>query len=106
MFIEVHVFLLEVKHQDIIVKFKSHAARYKFFNHKKSLKNNKVHSNLTPKRSKLLFDARSVIERFGRVHFVFADIIVIRRNSLARLHDIVTGLVTDGRVARILVKNL
>ena len=62
------------KHQDIIVKFKSHAARYKFLNHKKSLKNNKVHSYLTPKRSKLLFDARSVIERFDRVHFVFADI--------------------------------
>ena len=31
------------KHQDIVVKFKSHAAQYKFINRRKSLKNKKNH---------------------------------------------------------------
>ena len=62
------------KHQDIIVKFKSHAARYKVYNGRKSLKNRKINPNLTKKRGKLMYDARLIIENIEKVHFIFADI--------------------------------
>ena len=50
------------KHQDIIVRFKSHSSRYKVFHKRKTLKHVSISANLTKNRSKLLFDAIQVSE--------------------------------------------
>lgn len=62
------------KQQDIIVRFKSHAARYKVFNNRKTLKNfKKIRPKLTHRRGKLLYDASLLIENVDNVDFVLAN---------------------------------
>ena len=64
------------KHQDIIVRFKSHSARYKLYSKRKTLKNVKVSPNLTKKRSKLLYDAVELTKNIENDDwgFVYANI--------------------------------
>ena len=50
------------KHQDIIVRFKSHSSRYKVFDKRKSIKDVSISANLTKARSKLLFEAIQLSE--------------------------------------------
>ena len=64
------------KHQDVIVRFKSHSSRYKVFNKRKSLKNIRISPNLTQTRSKMLAEAVELIkEKIYRDDwgFVFAN---------------------------------
>ena len=62
------------KQQDIIVRFKSHSARYKVFNHRKTLKHyKKIRPKLTQRRGKLLYDASLLVENIESVDFVLAN---------------------------------
>ena len=63
------------KHQDVIVRFKSHSARYKVFNKRKSAKNHRISPNLTKTRSALLAEAVNFTkEKIGDDWgFVFAN---------------------------------
>ena len=61
------------KMQDIIIKFKSHAARYAVFNERKKAKNIKIAPNLNKRRGKLLYDAGQLTVNASNVNFVFAD---------------------------------
>ena len=63
------------KHQDIIVRFTSHSARYAVFNKRKSLRNVRISPNLTKTRGNLLADAISLTQNIERENwgFVFAN---------------------------------
>ena len=61
------------KTQDIIIKFKSHAARYSVYNERKKVRNIKIAPNLTKHRGNLLFDAAQAMKDSPKVNFVFAD---------------------------------
>ena len=73
------------KKQDIIIRFKSHAAKEAFYKARKSLpptrNNTKIRPSLSPNQKTLLHEAQSVIEEFHLAHehinppeFVFANI--------------------------------
>ena len=62
------------KNQDIIVRFKSHASRYKVFNSRKTTKKVNIRPNLTPSRGKLLFEANELISSVDEVDFAYADL--------------------------------
>ena len=62
------------KDQDVIVRFKSHSARYSVFNARKKTKNYNIRPNLTPSRSKLLHEATEILANVNEVNFAFADI--------------------------------
>ena len=63
------------KRQEVIIKFKSHSNRYKFFNRRKNLpKDYRIQPALTKYRERLLFKAQKLIEGIPCVDFVFADI--------------------------------
>ena len=49
------------KSQDIIIRFKSHSARYEVFSKRKSLRNKKARANLTPRREQLLYEAKLLV---------------------------------------------
>lgn len=61
------------KTQDIIVRFKSHAARYKVYDERKKSKSTKIRPNLTKQRGQLLYIASKFVEELDPVHFVFAN---------------------------------
>ena len=62
------------KNQDVIVRFKSHSARYTVFNARKKTNNHNIRPNLTPFRSKLLHEATEITSNVNEVNFAFADI--------------------------------
>ena len=62
------------KVQDVIIRFKSHYARYKVYNERKKAKNIKIHANLTKKRGKLLFEASDATKEIERVDFCYSNI--------------------------------
>ena len=62
------------KTQDIIIRFKSHHARYSVIKERKKAKNMKVSPNLTKRRASLLYDASQVLENIEGVNFPFANI--------------------------------
>ena len=62
------------KIQDVIVRFKSHSSRYRVYNARKKSQNIKIMANLTPARSKLLYEANQLVENIDQVHFVFSDV--------------------------------
>ena len=59
--------------QDVIIRFKSHSARYRVYNERKKLKIYKIAANLTKNRGKVLYDAVQFTEKVEQVHFVYAD---------------------------------
>ena len=63
------------QHQDVIVRFKSHSARYSVFKKRKSAKNHRIAPNLTKTRSALLAEAANFTkEKIGDDWgFVFAN---------------------------------
>ena len=61
------------KTQDIIVRFKSHAARYDVYEARKKATNLKIRPNLTKRRGDLLYRASKLVEGAEEVHFVFAN---------------------------------
>ena len=73
-------------HQDIIVRFKSHSARYAVYNKRKSLPNIRISPNLTKKRGKLLSNAVELTENIQTNDwgFVFAN---SHGDLLVRLKD-------------------
>ena len=62
------------KHQNIIVRFRSHSSRYSVFSQKKKLRNLKIGPNLTTTRNKLLSEAINFVDSIEEVNFVYADI--------------------------------
>ena len=60
------------KKQDIIIRFKSHAAKEAFYKARKSLpptrNNTKIRPSLSPNQKTLLHEAQSVIEEFHLAH--------------------------------------
>ena len=62
------------KKQDVIIKFKTHAARYAVYDVRKKERSAKFLPNLTKRRGKLLFDALKICEDHDKVNFVYADI--------------------------------
>ena len=62
------------KMQNVIVRFKSHFARYAVYNERKKAKNIKISTNLTKRRGKLLFDVSNAVKEVGNVQFCFANI--------------------------------
>ena len=50
------------KHQNVIIRFRSHKTRYNVFREKKKLKHVKISPNLTKKRGKLLHEALEFVE--------------------------------------------
>ena len=63
------------KQQNIIVRFKSHSARYKVYNARKKLNNIKISPNLTHRRGKLWYDASMHVKKFSSsIDFIFADL--------------------------------
>ena len=52
--------------QDIIIRFKSHSARYEVYSKRKSLRNKKAQANLKTRRGK--------VEKLDKVAFVYSDI--------------------------------
>ena len=62
------------KQQNIIVRFKSHSARYRVYNARKNLNNIKISSNLTHRRGKLWYDASMHVKKYSStIDFIFAD---------------------------------
>ena len=80
------------KHQDVNVRFKSHSARYKVFDKRKSAKNIRIAPNLTRTRSKLLSDAVELTKQIETSQddwgFVFAN---SHGDLLLRLKEKVNG---------------
>ena len=64
------------KHQDVIVRFKSHSARYKLYSKRKEMNNVRISPNLTKARSKLLNEAVEITRNIQRSDwgFVFANL--------------------------------
>lgn len=63
------------KQQNVIVRFKSHSARYRVYNARRKLKSIKISPNLNQRRGKLWFDASKFVESYSSsINFVFADI--------------------------------
>ena len=62
------------KTQDVIVKFKSHSARYLVYKKRKKGNNIKISPNLTNRKSMLLYEAAKRLENVETVNFAFADI--------------------------------
>ncbi len=62
------------KQQNVIIRFRSHAARYTAYSNRKNAKKFKVAPNLTKHREEELFKAKSLVESMKGVKFVFADI--------------------------------
>ena len=60
--------------QDVIIRFKSHKARYTVYSERKKAKNVKISANLTKRRGKLLFDATNAVRGVEKVNFCFANI--------------------------------
>ena len=72
------------KKQDVIIKFKTHAARYAVYDARKKVRSAKFLPNLTKRRGKLLFDALKICEDHDKVNFVYAHIhgdIKVRLNA-------------------------
>ena len=70
--------------QDIIIRFKSHFARYTVMEKRKELQNLKICPNLTHKRGKLWYDASQRVATIPQINFVFAD---IHGDLKIRLHN-------------------
>ena len=62
------------KLQNIIVRFKSHSARYSVYKVRKKAKNVKISANLTKRRSQLLTTASNAITNIEKVAFCFSNI--------------------------------
>ena len=62
------------KNQNIIVRFKSHFARYSILKEKKKAKNVRLSANLTKRRGTLLFNASNAVKNIEGVHFCFANV--------------------------------
>ena len=74
------------KTQDIIIRFKSHRARYEVYEKRKSSNNIKIKPNLTKKRQILRYDATQLVENNEKVEFVYADIHGDIKVRLVNLH--------------------
>lgn len=61
------------KSQNVIVRFKTHHARYAVWEQRKKAKHVKISPNLTKRRAQLLFDASKLIEGLDNLKFCFAD---------------------------------
>lgn len=61
------------KTQDIVVRFRSHATRYKVYDERKKTKTTKIRPNLTKRRRDLLYRASNLVKDLDAVHFVFAN---------------------------------
>ena len=59
--------------QDVIIRFKTHHARYTVYSQRKNAKNIKIHANLTKRRGKLLYDASNAINGIDKVNFCFSN---------------------------------
>ena len=62
------------KLQNIIVRFKSHSARYAVYKDRKKAKNVKISANLTKRRSQLLTAASNAVNHIEKVDFCFSNI--------------------------------
>ena len=62
------------KHQDIIVRFKTHSSRYLVYKERKKARNVKISPNLTKRRATLLYEASNWVKDLDAVDFVFANI--------------------------------
>ena len=60
--------------QDVIIRFKTHHARYTVYNERKKTKNVRIAANLTKRRAKLLYDASNAIKDIQKVDFCFSNI--------------------------------
>ena len=59
--------------QDIIVRFRTHTARYQVYDNRKRTTNVKIRPNLTKKRDKLRYEATELVKDNDKVHFIFSD---------------------------------
>ena len=62
------------KTQDVIVRFKSHSARYKVYKERNKSKSVKIRPNLTRRRGDLLYRASNLVDDLDQIDFVFANI--------------------------------
>ena len=74
------------KTRDIIIRFKSHRARYEVYEKRKSSNNIKIKPNLTKKRQTLRYDATQLVENNDKVDFAYADIHGDIKVRLVNLH--------------------
>ena len=63
-----------VRQQNVIVRFKNHAARYRVYNARKKAKKVKICPNLTKYRQDILYNANETFSKANGVDFIFADI--------------------------------
>ena len=59
--------------QDIIVRFRSHAARYKVYDNRKRTSNVKIRPNLTKRRDQFRYEATELVKDNSQVNFVYSD---------------------------------
>ena len=62
------------KHQDIIIRFKTHRSRYAVYQDRKKSKSVKISPNLTKRRGALLYEASQLVNDAEKVNFVFANV--------------------------------
>ena len=60
-------------HQDIIVRFKTHSARYAVYKEREKAKSGKLSANLTKTRGELLYKASKLVEENDKVEFCFPN---------------------------------
>ncbi len=63
-----------VKQQNVIIRFRSHAARYKAYKNRQKSNKIKVVPNLTKHRENTLFEAKSVVESIEEIKFAYSDV--------------------------------
>ena len=63
-----------VRQQNVIIRFRNHATRYRVYNARKKSKKVKICPNLTKTRSDLLYNATQFTKDVDGVDFVLADI--------------------------------
>ena len=60
--------------QDIIVRFRTHAARYQVYDKRKQSTNNiKIRPNLTKRRDQLRYEATELVKENEQVNFIYSD---------------------------------
>ena len=59
--------------QDIIVRFRTHAARYQVYDNRKRTSNVKIRPNLTKRRDQLRYEATELVNDNNQVNFVYSD---------------------------------
>ena len=77
------------KYQNIVVRFKSHHARYEAYRKRKEVKNGvKFNPHLTSRRGTLLYETETLADKIEPVDFVYAN---INGDICARLKHAVNG---------------